>query len=284
MARNKRLQFLGEHGITLKNILTNEEISSKIPVTNKLNESDQYDLIIVSVRLDQIREVVPLLKRNKHSQTILFMLNNPDDMTYLQNEMPDKKILLGFPGIGGTYHQKYIEYVQIKQQATTVGNIYGNMDDKIKELKMIFQKAGFRTTVSKDMQAWLKTHAVFISCVSAAIIKEHGSSIRLGKNKRGVQEMVSAIREGFKALKSLKTPVMPANIKIIFLVMPVWFSVRYWQKSLQGATGTLAIAPHANVAKEEMRLVAEKVLQIVHKSSVKTPVLENLLSGFIESK
>lgn len=63
--------------------------------------------------------------------------------------------------------------------------------------------------------------------------------------------------------------------------MPQWFSISYWQKSLQGKTGTLAIAPHANEAKAEMQLLAKKVLDIVHSSTQATPTLDNLLATFI---
>ena len=63
--------------------------------------------------------------------------------------------------------------------------------------------------------------------------------------------------------------------------MPQWFSVSYWQKAMQSDMGTLAMAPHANAAKSEMQLVAKKVLEIVHSSSVATPDLDNMLSEFI---
>lgn len=282
LARGLRYQHVKEHGVRLRNILTNEKISLKIPVTDTFNEMDYYDLIIVSIRLDQLAEVIPLLKRNKLSFSILFMLNNPDGFNNFKNKLPDKKILLGFPGIGGTYNQGYIDYVQIKQQVTTLGNLDGSIDNTAKKLKTVFQKAGFKTAVCNNMPAWLKTHAVFISCISAAIVKENGSSIQLGKNRKSVRQMVLATREGLKALKSLGIPVIPANIKTIFLIMPVWFSVPYWRKALQGETGTLAIAPHANAAKGEMQLVAEKVLKMVSVSSVKTPILKKVLSEFIK--
>ncbi len=134
------------------------------------------------------------------------------------------------------------------------------------------------------MQAWLQTHAVFVACVSASIIKENGSSIQLGKNKSSIQEMIKAISEGFCALKKLEIPILPANLKIIFMVMPKWFSVLYWQHAMQSKMGTLGMAPHANTAKDEMKFVAKKVLTIVHSSSIATPVLDKLLSTFISSK
>jgi len=63
--------------------------------------------------------------------------------------------------------------------------------------------------------------------------------------------------------------------------MPVWFSVLYWQKALQSEIGTLSIAPHANSAKNEMQLLAGKILTIVHSSSFPTPNLDKLLTEFI---
>jgi hypothetical protein len=53
-------------------------------------------------------------------------------------------------------------------------------------------------------------------------------------------------------------PISPTNLKIIFTIMPLWFPVYYWQKAMQGEVGTLAMAPHANKAKDEMKLLAKK--------------------------
>jgi hypothetical protein len=94
--------------------------------------------------------------------------------------------------------------------------------------------------------------------------------------------MVKAVREGFRACLQLGVPIVPSNLKTIFLTMPRWFSVRYWQGALRGPTGTLAMAPHATAAPGEMRLIAQKVLSFVHSSSVATPTLDYLLSGFIK--
>ena len=79
-------------------------------------------------------------------------------------------------------------------------------------------------------------------------------------------------------------PIAPANLKIIFMIMPQSFSICYGQKAMQGKVGTLAMAPHANKAKDEMKLLAKKVLTIVHSSSFPTPTLDLLLSSFISSK
>ena len=283
LARGKRYENLKQNGVIINDVLTGKRISTKIPLTQNLNPSDFYDLIIVTVRLDQLDSVKTKLIENKSCPAIMFMLNNPDKLQQLAEEFPAKQIILGFPGAGGTYSIGQIDYVQIKQQKTTIGDIDGNITDLTIQIKGILERAGFKVAVNSDMQGWLKTHAVFVACVSAAIMKENGDSIQLGKNKSSVQIMVKSINEGFRALEKLGIQVAPANLKTIFMTMPQWFSVWYWQRAMQGKTGTLAMAPHANAAKDEMQLLAEKVLKMVHSSTSSTPTLDKLLSTFIYS-
>ncbi len=280
LARDKHYESLQQNGIIIKDIVTGNQTISSVPLIQQLGANDFYDLIIVTVRLDQLETVIPALKNNVCG-LIMLMLNNPESIKPLTNELTPKHIILGFPGAGGTYQNNIIDYIQIKQQETTIGEISGESSLCINEIKSVFEKAGFKVTINANMEAWLKTHAVFVSCIAAAISKENGSSVQLGKNRSSVKTMVQSIREGFNACKVLGMPIAPANLKIIFMIMPQWFSILYWQKAMQGELGTLAIDPHANKAKNEMKLLAKKVLDIVHASSFPAPTLDRLLSSFI---
>lgn len=128
------------------------------------------------------------------------------------------------------------------------------------------------------MQAWLKTHAVFVSCISAALAMTEGDSVRLGHTRKYVVIMVQAIREGFMALQAQDIPVSPSNLKVLFLRMPRWFAVLYWQYALRSTVGTLAIAPHAKAAHDEMRQVARDIMAQLQTSSFPTPTLSHLLT------
>jgi len=284
LARAKRYEDLKQNGIIIKDALTGKQTTRNVPLTQQLRTSDYYDLVIVTVRLDQVDTVVPVLKENNACSLVMFMLNNPDNIEQLTNELPQKHIILGFPGVGGTYQGSLISYIQIREQKTTIGEINGETSASVKEIRALFESAGFKVEINANMQAWLKTHAIFVACIAAAIIKEDGNSIQLGKNRRSVKMMVKSIREGFTACKMLGLPISPANLKVIFMIMPQWFSVLYWQKTLQGKIGQLAMGPHANAAKDEMQLLAKKVLTVVHSSSFPTPRLDELLSSFINSK
>ena len=283
LARNEHYANLNQNGIVIRNVLTGKQTTIKVPLTRQLETTDLYDLIIVTVRLDQLESVVPVLKDNHVSPLVMFMLNNPDNIEILTNELKQKHVILGFPGIGGSLKNNIIDYIQIKQQQTTIGEINGENSVCIREIKMLFEKAEFKVSISSAIKAGLKIHAVFVACVSASIIKENGDSVQLGKKRSSIIMMVKSIREGFIVCKTLGMPIVPANLKIIFLIMPQWFSILYWQKAMQGEVGTLAMAPHANKAKSEMQLLAKKVLTIVHSSSFPTPTLDRLLSSFIHS-
>ncbi len=283
LARGKRYENLHQNGVIIREQLTGKKINVRIPLVQQLATNDFYDLILVTVRLDQLESVLPVLKNNSASPLIMFMLNNPENIQTIADDLKPKHVIFGFPGAGGIFKENEIDFIQIKQQKTTIGEINGEKSETIKTIKSLFETSGFSVEVSDNMQAWLKTHAVFMACISAAIIKENGNSIQLGKNKKSTRIMVKSIKEGFRALNNLGIPVTPFNLKIIFMIMPEWFSVLYWQKAMQSPLGTLAIAPHANAAKNEMQLVAKKVLKMIHSSSVATTDLDKLLLEFISS-
>ena len=284
LARGKRYENLQQNGIIIREQLTGKKIIAHIPLVKQLATNDFYDLIIITVRLDQLESVLPVLKDNSVSPLVMFMLNNPGNVQAIADELKPKQVIFGFPGAGGTIKENVIDFIQIKQQKTTIGGINGGKSETIKSLQSLFEASGFNVDISDNMQAWLKTHAVFMASVCASIIKENGNSTQLGKNKNSIKLMVKSTKEGFSALISLGIPVTPSNLKIIFMIMPEWFSVLYWQKAMQSEMGTLAMAPHANAAKSEMQLVAKKVLEMVHSSSATTPNLDKLLLWFICSE
>ena len=65
-----------------------------------------------------------------------------------------------------------MRYVRIRQQPTTLGEVDGQMTARLRRLSAMLEQAGFPTALSRSMDGWLKTHAVFVSCVSAALALE----------------------------------------------------------------------------------------------------------------
>ena len=281
LARGQRAVSLRTQGILLEDASTGQHTTTQVPIIDHLASTDSYDVVLVTVRMDQLASVLPTLAANQQIPTVLFMLNNPAGMQPLEILEP-QRVVLGFPSVGGTHQGESIRYIIISQQQTTLGEVNGQVTPRLQELATAFKKAGFSVALSPDMQAWLKTHAIFVSCVSAALATTEGDSIRLGHTRKSVVMMVKAIREGFKALQAQGTHISPFNLKVIFLWMPVWFAVLYWQYALRTTLGTLGMAPHARVAHDEMRQVGKDILAQLQTSSVPIPTLSHLLT-FLDS-
>jgi 2-dehydropantoate 2-reductase len=280
LARGARADALRTHGLLLEDAASGKRTTTPITIVDHLAPTESYDLVIVAVRLDQVASVLPSLAANHSTPTVLFMLNNPAGIQRLEL-LEAQRIVLGFPGVGGTRQGDVVRYVLIDQQKTTIGEVDGQVTPRILEIATLLGKAGFSVALSPDIQAALKTHAVFVSCVSGALAMEDGDSVQLGHSHKSVVMMVQAIHEGFAALQAMGIPISPFNLKLIFTLMPRWFAVLYWQYALRTTIGTLTMAPHAKAARDEMHLVALEIMQQLQTASVPTPTMSYLLT-FLE--
>jgi 2-dehydropantoate 2-reductase len=277
LARGPRADALRLHGLLLEEAASGKRTTTPITIIDHLAPAESYDLVIVAVRLDQLASVLPSLAANHSLPTVLFLLNNPAGMQRLEM-LEAQRIVLGFPGVGGTRQGEVVRYVLIRQQQTTIGEVDGQVTPRIKEIATLFGKAGFSVALSPDIQAALKTHAVFVSCIAATLTMEGGESVWLGHSRKGVVMMVKATHEGCTALQALGIPISPFNLKVIFTWMPRWFAVLYWQYALRTTVGTLTMAPHANAARDEMHQVAVEIMEQLQTASVPTPTLSHLLT------
>lgn len=282
MARGKRAVEIRKNGISIKNLTSAKTVQSKIRVIEKVSENERFDLLIVTVRFEQLPLAIPVLLQEISAKYILFMLNFPGKIDEIAQSFPDKKVLAGFPGIGGYFDGETVAYIEIKEQKTTIGFLSEGDRKLASTIRKLFSTAGFKTALTNDIQSWLISHAVFISCFSAAVIKENGSSIKLGKNREAVKTLITAVREGFKALENQNIAIEPFGIKMIFMIMPLWFSVWYWQKVLQSDTGVLAMEPHLKTSGNELSAIAEKVQSLVDATKIPTPAFDELIDVLIK--
>jgi 2-dehydropantoate 2-reductase len=281
LARGQHAVDLRATGLILEEASTGQSATSHLRIIERLTPDKAYDLALVCVRLDQVAAILPDLVVNQQIPLVVFLLNNPTGTQPLVEQLGSQRVVLGFPGMGGTREGTRVRYMRIRQQPTTLGEVDGRITPRLRQLAAMLAQAGFPTAFSRNMDGWLKTHAIFVTSVSAALALEGGDSVRLGQNRATVAQMVSAIREGFAALRSLGVRVTPFNLQLIFRWMPRWFAIRYWQRALQTEVGTLAIAPHAKAAREEMGQVAREILAFLEPSPVPVPTLKRLLTALM---
>jgi 2-dehydropantoate 2-reductase len=102
LARNEHFTFLNENGVVLINEFTQEKIIEKVNVVNSLSEEDSYDLIIILMRKNSLKNVLPILNEQTNISNFLFMGNNTLGFDEYLKFLPKEKVLFGFPGGGGS--------------------------------------------------------------------------------------------------------------------------------------------------------------------------------------
>lgn len=279
LARGRRLRELRTHGLQVAEASTGHQMTIQIPLAEHLAPTDAYDLVIVAVRLEQVDDVLAALAANHQTPTVLFLLNNASGPERFVQALGAERVVRGFPGIGGEHAGPIIRYEVIRQQPTTLGEVDGRITPRLQQVAALFRAEGHPVAISQRMDAWLKTHAVFVTSITAAITRMGGDSVKLAGSRAEVVTMVRAIREGFRALQALGVPITPTNLKVLFLRIPAWFAVRYWQRALKSPVGMLAIAPHARAAHEEMAALAAQVQSMLRSAPMPTPTLNQLLAS-----
>jgi 2-dehydropantoate 2-reductase len=76
LARGQRLVDLREHGIVLRDVRTDQQTITPVKTVEELGPNDAYDLVLVIMRKNHALEILPVLRANRHTPNVLFLMNN----------------------------------------------------------------------------------------------------------------------------------------------------------------------------------------------------------------
>lgn len=279
LARGQRLADIRTHGLALEDVVKGTRTTTAVDAVDKVAPEDSYDLALITVRRDQLAGVLPSLQANPRIPTMLFMLNHPIGSSDLVRAFGQDRVLFGFPGAGGTLEGHVVRYALISQQPTTLGCVTGRSGERVRSLAGAFRSAGFPTTISGNMDAWLKAHAFFVTAVCGAIYMAGVDCRGLSGNTVALMLMTSGVREGFAAVRGLGLVVTPLPLRVLFTWLPQKFAVAYWRRFFASDTAEYVFGRHARAAAHEMRAIANDCRTLLEKSGVAAPALHQLYSA-----
>ncbi len=283
LARNEHFKFLKENGIVLFNEFTQEKIIEKINVVDTLNEEDYYDLVIVLMRKNSIKHVLPVLSKNMKLPNILFMGNNTLGYDEYLKVLPKEKVLFGFPGGGGSRINHIVHYVDTekpngKRMAITIGEIDGKTRERTQMIRRMFESAHVPVKIVADIDSWLKYHVAFINPIAGALLKS-GDNYKLAKDKETIRTYIRAVIEGSKVLKALDYK-KSYNFKMkLFNWFPEGLLIKILKQVFNSKFAEVAMMMHANAAKDEMIELGNDFKTLKNQTSIKTPNLDELIAS-----
>ena len=276
LARSERCAAIKAQGLVIENVVSGARSATRVSTVERLDPGDRYDLALITVRREQLSGILPALQGNRNIPTLLFMQNNPLGASELADTLGRERVLLGFPGAGGTLEGWRVKYVMIAQQPTTLGQLDGSRTARLRVLAKMLEAVGFRTHIERDMDAWLKAHAFFVTAVSGALYLCGGDCQRLSNDRATLRLMTSGVREGYRAVRALGRPIRPLGLNVLFNWMPQAFGVSYWRRFFSAPMADYVIGRHARSSFGEMRALADDCRTLLAKSGERAPSLERL--------
>jgi 2-dehydropantoate 2-reductase len=214
-----------------------------------------YDIVLVTVRRDQLASACAGLTGLAGKPAVLFLGNNPAGRAAIPGGMPGE-VYLGFPGVGGVMTGGTAEYVRIRQQPTALQE---TSDARLAAFESALTGRGFPVQRIADMDGWLAYHAAFVACICAALYRRGTDPVRLAADRATLTLMCRAITEAFAALRADGTAGLPRNLAVLHSPLLRVVAVRYWARTMRSPMGELCFAAHARHAEPEMRALGHDV-------------------------
>ena len=277
LARGSRLADLQEHGLVLEDAKSGHRDVLAVPAFSGIPAGDRYDLVIVPVRSEQLSGTLPILTAMTDRSDVLFFGNTIGREAELTDALGDRA-LFGFPAAGGVRDGPAVRYVLIKQQTTMLGEQTRTITPRAKHLQAIFHDAGFDTKISTNIDNWLLGHTAFVVPIAYALYRVGTDAGKLATDPDNMRLMVRATREAFTALRASGNTEIPTNLQTLYR-LPTAFVVAYWRRVLASARGELWFAAHSRAAVEEMRILADELVDTLRTIGRPTPALDLLLNA-----
>jgi len=277
LARGKRLKELQEKGLTMFSENIGEE-KPEISVISELKSDDIYDYVFVTLRNDNLNDVLPVLSQNQ-SQCFVFMVNTPNGFSDWINHLRAERIIVAFPGAGGKVENGIVHYQLTPKiiQPTTMGEINGKNSRRVSILKKIIRQAGFPTAISKNIDSWLKSHLAMVCPLACGMYYDGGNNYTLSKNKKAITLVCKSLKENFSFINKSKYGVEPFKLHI-FRIIPTFLLSKIMSVILNTKWMETVGAYHALSARKEMDILTSGFIQLAENEGVELIFIKEMMN------
>lgn len=195
LARGKHLEAIKKNGLIVKSIHGDVQVKN-ISATNKIKELGQSDLIIISIKAWQIKEIRNDLKSIVHSKTTILPLQNGILAVDELSESIDKSNIIG----GLCRIISKIESAGIINHfGVSPTIVFGELDksnsNRIQQIKEVFVKAGITANISPNIESdlWKKFIPICVSGLLAITKTTYGELRELKETRQMMNELLTEI-------------------------------------------------------------------------------------------
>ncbi|ATB28479.1 ketopantoate reductase family protein [Melittangium boletus] len=230
IARGARLDWLRKE----RAIVTTRGERAPVEVSDALDTTVPWDLVLVSVLESQVDAVLPALRQSAAKQ-VMFMFNTFAPLDRLRDVVGADRFRFGFPAImaglvDGRLKAQVIPRSAVAPQITIV------TDPAWAE---VFSQAGIATDTQTDMHSWLRTHAALV--VPMMIIFDRVYRRGHGLSWTEARELALGLTEGLELVRSLGNPLTPSGAAVLGKLPTSAVSLLLWTLSRNSTLTALGV-------------------------------------------
>lgn len=194
LARGKTYENLQERGVRLKHFLQKKNSIDHFNYISELSETNQYDIIFVTMKYSDFYSVVPVLAKNI-TQNIIFVGNNTNPQklrkTVLEQSNTDKNISFGFLMTGGNRDKAKTTVLRFNAGELKVSYLEGQIPFH-NILDEIFEDLSIKLTYEPNFEDWLMSHAAMIIPLNTGIMLKNQYK---GRQKQLIKSIITSYNE-----------------------------------------------------------------------------------------
>ena len=251
-ARGRRLESLMQDGLLYKR--KGKIRKAPVRVLSKLEEEDCYDLILLTVRENQLHAALEELRQNS-SPTIVTMVNSLETYDQWEAICGEGRIIPAFPGAGGGFDGNVLDAALTPRliQPTTIGKTGG----RERALARVLHRAKIPCQIVPDMHAWQLCHLAMVVPIADAYY-EAADPEHAGRDAALMRKTAKQIRDNLDAIAARKIRLSPGKMQA-FRLLPTplvgWILGFVFQSSF----GDRFMYRHSMKAPDEMRQLHEQL-------------------------
>ncbi|MGA2085891.1 MAG: 2-dehydropantoate 2-reductase N-terminal domain-containing protein [Terracidiphilus sp.] len=276
LVRPARCRELIERGLEIENPLNGARTVTRLPFIDHLESTDIYDYILVAVRKNQVRELLPALAQNA-SPCVVFMVNTVLGPEEWVAELGADRVLLGFAFAGGRREGSLVRAMRVKGASTPFGEVNGAVTPRLTRLIGILNRAGLKARSEPHMPDWLANHAAMVGPFAMLILKHGCDTYALARSKSDLRLLVDSVRETLKVLRATGRRIVP-RAQEVFYRLPRFILVGLFRAFLSTRFAEIGGGWHCSQAPDEMNQLASELKELVERSGLPAPALRQILA------
>jgi 2-dehydropantoate 2-reductase len=273
----QRRAELDANGVVLEEARTHVRTSQRVPLATRLAPDDAYDVIVVAVARHQVEAILPFLRENTASRSVLFLVNTADRYRPWLEAVGRERFLAGYPGAAGEKVGPVVRYALLPAilQPTTLGGAGKPVPTILGEVVRAFEGAGFPVATRPRVEDWQRTHAAIMTPLAQALLAAGGDVAELARSPKLLELVVRSVRENFRVLESDGVQVAPRVLNPL-LDAPVPILRTLLRKALETPIARDAFVPHVMNAQEEVEVLAGELRETAQSCWLLTEASDRL--------